>query len=341
VEISEIPVSGYERVVRGVEPASRFHAIIAVHNTNLGPAVGGTRLWSYANEDAALTDALRLSRGMTYKSALAGLAFGGGKSVILRPPHGFDREQLFRAHGRFVEALGGKYVTAEDVGTGTADMEFVKRETSHVAGLAGRSGDPSPQTARGVFRAIQAAAQFRWKSRELKGRRVSLQGCGNVGRNLARLLSDAGCKLTVSDVDQAKASATAGESGAAIVAPEELVETPCDIFSPCALGGIINDETLPRLQGLIVAGGANNQLLEDRHGDVLAANGVLYAPDYAANAGGIINGAIELLDWSREHTLRQIDRIYETILQIFGIAERSRIPTYQAADRMAEKRFSR
>jgi leucine dehydrogenase len=338
MKIENITAPGYELVVRGTEPESDYHGIVAVHSSALGPAVGGTRLWTYANTDDALIDALRLAKGMTYKSSLAGLPFGGGKSVILRPAS-FDRERLFRAHGRLVESLGGRYVTAEDVGTSTADMDVIRLETTHVSGLAGRSGDPSPLTARGVFHAMRAAAQFRWKSDSLAGKTVAIQGCGNVGKNLAGLLNEAGAKLVVSDLDEARAIRISLDYDGKFVRPEALLESEFDIFSPCALGGVINDETIALLRGKVICGGANNQLLEPRHGEVLAEHDILYAPDYAANAGGIVNGAIELAAWSREYTLQRIDNIYETLLNIFHTAERDRIPTYKAADRLAEERL--
>ena len=330
----------HERVVFGRDEASGYRGIIAIHSTRLGPALGGARFWNYASEADALTDVLRLSRGMTYKNALAGLPFGGGKSIIIgdnRRTTG--REELFRAHGRFVETLGGSYLTAEDVGTSTEDMEFVLRETAHVAGLANRSGDPSPVTARGVFRAMQAAARHRWGTDELAGRRVALQGCGHVGYYLAKELREAGAKLILTDVDSERVERVAGECAAERVAPEEIYAVEADIFAPCALGGILNDETIPQLRVEIVAGAANNQLLEARHGEALAARGILYAPDYAANAGGVINGCIELLNWKQSESRAKVEAIYDTLLEIFRRAEIEGIPTYRAADNLAEARL--
>ncbi|HEX8424467.1 MAG TPA: Glu/Leu/Phe/Val dehydrogenase [Pyrinomonadaceae bacterium] len=329
----------HERVLFGREETSGYRGIIAIHNTRLGPALGGARFWNYASEADALADVLRLSRGMTYKNALAGLPFGGGKSIIIGDNRTLERERLFRAHGRFVETLGGSYLTAEDVGTTTADMEFVLRETQHVAGLADRSGDPSPVTARGVLRAMQAAARHAWGTDELAGRRVALQGCGHVGYYLAKELREAGAKLIVTDTDAERVERVRDECGADVVEPEEIYAVEADIFAPCALGGILNDETIPQLKVEIVAGAANNQLLEARHGAALDARGILYAPDFAANAGGVINGCIELLGWEQSHSRAKVEAIYDTLLEIFQRAETNGIPTYKAADQLAEARL--
>jgi len=329
----------HERVLSGRDEAAGYRGIIAIHSTRLGPALGGARFWNYATEADALTDVLRLSRGMTYKNALAGLPFGGGKSIITGDNKATRRAEIFRAHGRFVETLAGLYITAEDVGTGTADMEYVRLETEHVAGLADRSGDPSPVTAHGVFRAMQAAAQHRWGTDKLAGRRVALQGCGHVGRYLAKELHEAGAKLIVSDVDREKAERVVVELGADSVAPEEIYAVAADVFAPCALGGILNDETISQLKVEIVAGAANNQLLDKRHGESLEARGILYAPDYAANAGGVINGCIELLGWEQAESRAKVETIYDTLLEIFQLAETTGIPTYQAADQLAEARL--
>lgn len=339
MEITELEAAkgDYERVASCLD--GDYRGFIAIHSTALGPAVGGTRLWHYENDDAAVKDLLRLARGMTYKSALAGIPFGGGKSIILRNDHPFDRGQLFRAHGRFVETFDGRYITAEDVGTSPADMEFVRLETTHVAGLPGKSGDPSPVTARGVYRALQAAAKHRWGGDDVAGRTVALQGCGHVGYYLAQNLHKAGARLIVSDVDAAKVDRVVNEFGAVAVAPEEIYAADADIFAPCALGGVVNDETIPQFKVEIIVGGANNQLLEPRHGDELHRRGLLYAPDYAANAGGMINGCRELLGWELSQSVAKVDEIYDTLLDIFRMAEAEGIPTYKAADRLAERRF--
>jgi leucine dehydrogenase len=345
METREISVPGYERVVWGAETDWSYRGIIAIHSTVLGPAVGGTRHWHYASDQEALTDALRLARGMTYKSALAGLPCGGGKSIVLKPP-GSDvdtaaRERLFRAHGRLVDTLKGQYITGEDVGTSPADMEYVLQETKYVAGLHGRSGDPSPKTARGVFRAMQAAAQHRWGSSTLAGKMVAIQGCGHVGYYLAGELHRSGAKLVVTDVDRARVDRVVDEYSAAAVAPESIYAAEADIFAPCALGGILNDQTIPQIRAQLVVGAANNQLLEPRHGDLLEQRGILYAPDYAANAGGVINGCCqEMLGWDAARTLEKIDALYDTLFKIFELSREAGIPTYQAADRLAEERLA-
>ena len=330
---------GHEEVVMASDPSCGYRGIIAVHSTALGPALGGTRFWNYESDEAAITDALRLSRGMTYKNAVAGLDLGGGKSVILGDNRTSNRESIFRAHGRFVESLGGRYITAEDVGTGTADMDFVHMETDHVAGLKAKSGDPSPVTAHGVFRSIQASAKHRWGSDDLTGKVVAIQGCGNVGRYLAGELHEAGARLIVSDIDPERTARVARDTGAEIVHGDDIYRAKADIFAPCALGGIINDETIPMLTVAIVSGGANNQLLESRHGDELEERGIQYAPDYVANAGGVINVFGEVAGWDSERALRKADEIYDTILKVFEIAASEGIPSYVAADRLAERRL--
>lgn len=329
----------HERVLSGRDEASGYRGIIAIHSTRLGPALGGARFWNYPSDRDALTDVLRLARGMTYKNALAGLPFGGGKSIIIGDNKTTRRAEIFRAHGRFVETLEGLYITAEDVGTGTADMDYVRLETEHVGGLADRSGDPSPVTAHGVFRAMQAAAQHRWGTDEIDGRRVALQGCGHVGYYLAKELHEAGAHLIVTDVDAEKVERVVVELGAERVAPEEIYAVEADVFAPCALGGIFNDETISQLRVEIIAGAANNQLLDKRHGESLAARGILYAPDYAANAGGVINGCIELLGWEQAESRAKVETIYDTLLEIFRLAEIKGIPTYKAADQLAEARL--
>lgn len=331
---------GHEEIAMGSDPKSGYRGIIAIHSTRLGPALGGTRFWSYASDDEAIIDALRLSRGMTYKNAVAGLNLGGGKSVIIGDNRTTNREAIFRAHGRIVESLGGRYITAEDVGTSTSDMDFVHLETNHVAGLAGKSGDPSPVTAHGVFRAVQASAKERWGSDDLTGKVVAIQGCGSVGRYLAGELHEAGAKLIVTDIDPKRAKRVADETGATIVATDEIYGVAADIFAPCALGGIINDETIPQLKVEVVSGGANNQLLEPRHGDILEERGLLYAPDYVANAGGVINVYGEIAGWDAERALKKSDEIYDTMLGVFEIAKAEGIPSYQAADRLAERRLN-
>ena len=337
--ITELSVSGHdhERLVSCT--AGDYHGLISIHSTRLGPAIGGTRLWQYRNEQEAITDVLRLARGMTYKNALAGIPFGGGKSIILKPDGPIDREAIFRAHGRFVETFGGRYITAEDVGSSPDDMEYVRKETQHVAGLMSGSGNPSPVTARGVFRAMQAAAKYVWGSDALAGRRVAIQGCGSVGYYLASYLHEAGASLIVTDVDTAKVERVVNEFGATAVTAESIYGADANVFAPCALGGVINDQTVAVLKAEIVAGAANNQLLEPRHGDELAARNILYAPDYAANSGGVINGCRDLLGWDSAQAAAKVDEIYDTLYNIFLMSEAEGIPTYKAADRLAEERL--
>jgi leucine dehydrogenase len=334
--------SEHEKVVLWSDPKGEYRGVIAIHSTVLGPAVGGARFWNYASDEEASRDALRLSRGMTYKNALAGLPFGGGKSVIIgdNRARGDLRERIFRAHGRFVESLGGLYITAEDVGTSPEDMEHVRIETSHVSGLKGKSGNPSPVTAYGVMRAMQAAAKHRWGSSNLSGRRVAIQGCGSTGYHLAKELYKCGAQLIVTDIDAARVKRIIAELGVSAVAPEEVFSVEADIFAPCALGGVINDRTLPQLKVGIVVGSANNQLGEERHGDALEELGITYAPDYVANAGGIINGCRELLDWGVAQTIPKVHAIYDTTLDILQLAEASGIPAHRMADRIAEARLS-
>lgn len=331
---------GHEQVVFCNDPKSGYNGIIAIHSTRLGPAIGGTRLWLYASGEEAVIDVLRLSRGMTYKNAVARIPLGGGKAVISADHTKVDREKLFRAHGAFVEGLAGRYITAEDVGTSPADMDYVRMETNHVAGLADGAGDPSPVTARGVFRAIQASAMYKWGSDDLSGRTVAVQGCGHVGLNLMRELKTAGAKLIITDINRELLDRAAREVAAVPVEPEAIYAADADVFAPCALGGILNDATIAQLKAAIVAGAANNQLLEERHGSALEQRNILYAPDYVANAGGVLNGGIELLGWDREYVKSRVDGIYDTLTSVFEIAKRDGVPTYKAADRLAEQRLN-
>jgi leucine dehydrogenase len=330
----------HEQVSLVYEPSSGYRGIIAIHDTTLGPALGGTRFWNYATDREALIDCLRLARGMTYKAAVAGLNLGGGKSVIIGDNKMRNREPVFRAHGRHVEFLGGRYITAEDVGTSTGDMEFIKAETDHVTGLIGKSGDPSPVTAFGVYRGIKACAKHRYGSDSLSGKTVAIQGCGHVGYYLAELLYKEGAKLTVTDIDQAKVQRVVSEFNAQAVAPDAIYAQPVQIFAPCALGGIINDQTIAQLEVEIVAGGANNQLAEERHGDMLEERSITYAPDYVINGGGLINVNAELNGWTMERARNKAGEIYDTILTVFDIAAEERMPSYKAADRLAERRIA-
>lgn len=330
----------HEQVSVYYDPSTEYRGIIAIHSTVLGPALGGTRFLNYRSDEAALIDSLRLARGMTYKAAVAGLNLGGGKSVIIGDNRTTRREALFRAHGRHVESLKGRYITAEDVGTGTSDMEFIKAETNHVTGLIGKSGDPSPVTAYGVYRGMKACAKYRYGSDNLAGKSVALQGCGSVGYHLARLLAVEEAAITCTDIDPQRVKRVVEECGAAAVAPDAIYDVPAHVFAPCALGAVINDDTVDRLRVEIVAGAANNQLAEDRHGDLLERRGITYAPDYVINGGGLINVNAELHGWAPERARSKAGEIYDTILRVFEIAREEGIPSYRAADRLAEQRIA-
>jgi leucine dehydrogenase len=332
----------HEQVSYWYDPDSGYRGIIAVHSTALGPSLGGTRFWNYPGAAEALDDVLRLARGMTYKAAVAGLHLGGGKAVIIGDPavNHRQREQVFRAHGRHVESLGGRYITAEDVNTTPRDMAWVAEVTRHVTGLLGRSGDPSPITAWGVFRAAQACARFVWGSDSMAGRTVAVQGVGAVGYHLCRLYHEHGADLVVSDVDRAKADRAATEFGARVVSPAAIYGVRGDIFAPCALGGVINHRTLKALRVAIVCGGANNQLAEERHGDLLERRGIVYAPDYVANAGGVIHVGAEREGWSPDQAYQKAGEIYQTVGRVLELAREQGIPSYRAADRLAEERVA-
>ncbi|MFO0759463.1 MAG: Glu/Leu/Phe/Val dehydrogenase dimerization domain-containing protein [Byssovorax sp.] len=327
------------------DAATGLKAIVAIHDTRLGPALGGCRFLPYARDEDALVDALRLARGMTYKAALADLPHGGGKSVLIRPqnPH-FDRAALFMAFGRFVENLGGHYITAEDSGTGLEDMEIIRSVTRHVTGVDqknGGSGDPSPFTALGVRRGIEACVKVKLGRDSLEGLHVAVQGVGHVGYHLCKELAGQGAKLSVADVDPLKAERAQREFGATVVPLDQIFEIPCDVLAPCALGSALNDQTIPRIRAKIIAGAANNQLAEPRHGDDVNARGILYAPDYAINAGGLINVAMEVTGYDAEKSRARTMKIYDTILEIAERSMKSLTPTYRVADLMVEERLAR
>jgi leucine dehydrogenase len=328
------------------DEASGLKAIIAIHNTTLGPGLGGTRMWPYKTTEDAVNDVLRLSRGMTFKSAAAGLNLGGGKAVIIGDPKKQRTEALFRAYARFVEGMGGRYITAEDVGTDVRCMEWVRMETSYVTGISralGGSGDPSPVTAVGVYVGMKASVLERWGSDSLAGKHVTVQGVGAVGSHLVDHLVKAGAKLTVCDIDEdnLKRVTEAHPHKVEVVAPQKIFDVPADIFAPCALGAIINDDTLPRLKVEIIAGSANNVLEDERrHGRSLLERGILYAPDYVINAGGLINVANELEGYNQERALKQAEGIFDIILKVFEIAKREDIPTNKAADNLALRRIA-
>ncbi|HEY8393292.1 MAG TPA: Glu/Leu/Phe/Val dehydrogenase dimerization domain-containing protein [Thermaerobacter sp.] len=332
---------GHEQVVFCHDKYSGLKAIIAIHDTTLGPALGGCRMWPYASEEEAIIDALRLARGMTYKNAAMGLNYGGGKSVIIGNPRTDKSEALFRAFGQFVESLGGRYITAEDVGTTAEDMAFIAMETAHVVGLPGRSGDPSPATAYGVFCGIKACLAEVYGDESLQGRRVAIQGLGHVGYHLARLLREAGAELIVTDIDPERAERAAREFDARVVPPDTVYDAECDIFAPCALGAILNDETISRLRCRIVAGSANNQLAEPRHAAELERRGIVYAPDYVINGGGVIHVAEETAPggYNRERAFAKVATIYDKVRAVLRIAREEGITTAEAADRLAERRL--
>ncbi len=334
--------ANHEEVVFCNDPQVGLKAIIAIHDTTLGPALGGCRMWPYASEPAALEDVLRLSRGMTYKAALANLDLGGGKAVIIGDPRHDKTPALFHGLGRFVEGLGGRYIVAEDLGTSVADMEIVRQQTRHVAGVAeGGSGDPSPATAWGVYHGIKAAVRHRLGRQDVDGLRIAVQGVGHVGEHLCRHLADDGARLIVSDVDGQALRRAEYRFGAVVVAPDEIYDADADVFAPCALGAVIDDETVPRLKASIVAGSANNQLAEDRHGAALSARGILYAPDYVINAGGIINITHEGRHYDRSRAFDHIAGIQRTLTDLFERAQAQNVPTNVMADRIAEERILR
>lgn len=333
--------SGHEQIMYWSDPEFGYRGIIAVHDTTLGPALGGTRFWTYEDAREATIDALRLSRGMTYKAAITGLNLGGGKSVIWGDNKQVDREMIFRAHGRAVESLGGRYITAEDVGTSPDDMEYVAMETEYVVGLHGRSGDPSPVTAYGVYQGIKASAAQCYGNDSLKDRHIAVQGLGHVGYYLCEDLAAEGAKLTVADIDPEAVSRVVEEFGATAVDPEAIYGVDADIFAPCALGAVVNDETVAQFSVDIVAGAANNVLARSAvHGPALTEKGILYAPDYVINAGGLVNVYGEIHEWDAERSKKKTGEIYQTLLRIYELGETEGVGTYAAADRVAEDRIA-
>lgn len=333
---------GHEQVVFCHDKNVGLKAIIAIHNTSLGPALGGTRMWDYKTEDEALVDVLRLSKGMTYKAAAAGLNLGGGKAVIIGNPKTQKSEALFRAFGQYVNSLNGKYITAEDVGTGVNDMEHIFMETQWVTGIPkdfGGSGDPSPYTAHGVLMGIKAAAHEKFGTDSLKGMRIAVQGLGNVGSHLVKYLVEEGAKVIVSDIDQTRVKFHHDAFNVEVVAPDQILGVECDIQAPCALGAVVNDQTIGKFRCKVIAGGANNQLFEARHGDQLRELGILYAPDYVVNAGGLMNVFVELEGYSPDRAFDKTRKVYDNVKKVIEIAKRDNIGTHTAADRMAEERI--
>jgi len=326
----------------GEDKASGLRAIVAIHSTTLGPSLGGTRFYPYRDEHAALVDVLRLSKGMTYKAAAAGLAQGGGKAVIIGDPAKLANDDLFRAYGRFVDGLAGRYITAEDVGTTVANMEVVATQTSFVSGLPmsnGGSGDPSPATARGVVAAIRAVSDHLWGTDDLHGRRVAIKGVGKVGIALVEMLSARGVELMVADVNEKATDAASRDFGTKVVPVDEIHRIDCDIFSPCALGADLNEISIDQLACAAIVGSANNQLAVDSDAERIAARGILYAPDFVVNAGGIINIAAEIGGYSTEKSDHMVDKIYDNLTEVLAAAADLGISTEEAAKHVAESRI--
>jgi leucine dehydrogenase len=345
MEISEIHVDGYEQVARCRDPKSGLHALVAIHDTTLGPALGGMRMLPYVSEDEALFDVLRLARGMTYKSAVADTGLGGGKSVVIGDP-ATKSPELFRAMGRFIDSFEGRYITAEDMNIGIPDLEKVRETTRWVVGLSresGSSGNPSPYTAIGCVEGMRAVLEEIWGNDEFTGKRILLQGVGAVGGRLAVLLKERGANVVICDINEERVEELHEEHGFEVVDHEGHPSVPCDIYAPCARGAGLNDETIPRLRCKAVAGCANNQLLEPRHAEDLKSRGILYAPDYVINAGGIINVGMELHPggYDEQRALERIDRIYDQLKLVFEIARTNDIDTREAATQLAEMRLKK
>lgn len=330
---------GHEQVLFCHDKESNLKAIIAIHDTGLGSAMGATRLWPYVTEEDALRDALRLSRGMTYKAACANIPVGGGKAVIIADPEN-KTDELFRAYGRFVESLKGRFITGQDVNLSPQDVRQISKETNYVVGTSEKSGGPAPITSIGVLLGIKAATEFRLQRNELAGLKVAVQGLGNVGKNLCQRLHEHDVKLFVTDVSKEKTEEIKRLYGATVVEPNEIYSLDVDVFAPCALGGILNSSTIPQLKALIVAGAANNQLENEHiHSKLLESKGILYCPDYVINAGGLINVYNEMIGYEEEKALSQLNNIYSTLLEIFESAEKEGYTTYEASKVLAEKRI--
>jgi len=338
--LTDMSVYDHEQVVFCQDQATGLKAIIAVHNTVCGPALGGTRMWNYATEAEAVTDVLRLSRGMTYKNALAGLNLGGGKAVIIGDSKTQKNEALFRRFGKFVNSLSGKYITAEDVGISPQDMTWVNMETNHVAGLPGKSGDPSPVTAFGVYMGMKACAKEQFGSDSLAGKKVAVQGIGHVGEYLVKHLTDEGAKVYITDINEEALKRVAAKYNAEVVGVNAIYDLDIDIYAPCALGATLNDDTLSRLKCSIIAGAANNQLKqEDVHGKIVMEKGLIYAPDFMLNAGGVINCYAEVADLTAAWAMAKAEDIYNTTANILKRSKENNIPTYAIANRMSEERI--
>jgi len=338
--LAQMVSMNHEQVLFCQDRATGLKAIIAVHNTDLGPALGGTRMWQYENEQDALTDVLRLSRGMTYKNSISGLHLGGGKAVIIGDSRTQKNEALFRRFGQFVESLSGKYITAEDVGISPQDMVWVNQETNHVAGLPGKSGDPSPVTAYGVYVGMKACAKAQYGTDDLAGKKIGVQGAGHVGQYLIKHLKDEGAEIFVTDIHEPSLKDVSENYGAKIIGLDEIYDLDMDIYAPCALGATVNDDTLNRLKCSIIAGAANNQLKDEAvHGKIIMDKGIIYAPDYMVNAGGVINCFAEVDERTSAWAMEKAGQIYETTTNIIKGSQEKNIPTYAIANKMAEDRI--
>lgn len=339
---SNMQADDYEQVVFCQDKNSGLKAIIVIHDTTLGPSLGGVRMWPYETESEAIEDALRLAKGMTYKNAAAGLNLGGGKTVIIGDPSKDKNPEMFRALGRYIQSLNGRYITAEDVGSTVGDMDIIHTETDFVTGTSpgnGSSGDPSPVTAYGIYKGMQATAMEAFGDKSLEGKTIAVQGVGNVAYRLCEYLHKDGAKLIVTDINKEAVQRAVEHFGATAVEPDEIYGVDCDIYSPCALGATINDQTIPMIKAKAIAGSANNQLQSPKHGDLLYEKGIVYAPDYVINSGGVINVSDELNGYNQERAMKRVETIYDNLMSVFDISRRDHIPTYLAADRMAEERI--
>lgn len=339
--IAQMSQYDHEQLLFCNDNATGLKAIIAVHSTVLGPALGGTRMWRYDNEMEALNDVLRLSRGMTYKNSISGLNLGGGKAVIIGDARSMKSEALFRRFGKFVNSLAGKYITAEDVGISPVDMNWVAMETDHVVGLPGKSGDPSPVTAQGVYMGMKACAKVQFGTDSLAGKKIAVQGVGHVGEYLVASLAKENAEVYITDIHEPTLERVAKTYGSKVVGLDEIYDVDMDIYAPCALGATVNEDTLSRLNCSIIAGAANNQLKNEAvQGEQMMSKGIIYAPDYAINAGGVINCYSEVKGLPSDWALSQADEIYNTILNIVNRSQSENIPTYKIANKMAEERIA-
>lgn len=339
----QISFDNHEQIVFCNDKDTGLKAIIGIHNTVLGPALGGTRMWKYTNEWEALNDVLRLSRGMTFKSAISGLNLGGGKAVIIGDSKIDKTPEMIAKFGQFVNSLSGRYITAEDVGTTTQDMDLIRKHTAHVTGVSesiGGSGNPSPVTAYGVYMGMKAAAKYKFGSDNLEGKKILVQGIGHVGETLVDYLTAEGAKVIISDINEARLQEIGNKYGAKIFSGDDLYSAEVDIYAPCALGATVNDDTISKLKAQVIAGAANNQLANEvRHGQMLKEKGILYAPDFLINAGGIINVYGEIVNYGKDEAMRRTENIYNTTLEIFDYADANNITTHEAAFKIAQNRI--